>query len=273
MACFVFQNKRVHYEEYGQGRPLVILNGIMMSCLSWSEFVEPFSARNRLILVDFLDQGKSDRMEDGAPYTQAVQVELVAALLDHLDLEKACLTGISYGGEVALQFAVKYPERLDRLILFNTTARTGPWLGDIGDAWNLASGDPDAYYLTTIPVIYSPGFYCRKNDWMNARREALRPLFGDRRFLSAMIRLTNSARDYDVSERLHQIKAPTLVVSCEQDYLTPMEEQRLLVSRIPNSEYVVIPGCGHASMYEKPLLFASLVLGFANAGKTEYHIT
>ena len=54
----------------------------------------------------------------------------------------------------ALKF--KIWERVERLLLFNTTARTGPWLGDIGDAWNLASGDPDAYYLTTIPVIYSP---------------------------------------------------------------------------------------------------------------------
>ena len=64
MADFVFHNgKRIHYEEYGQGKPLIILNGIMMSCASWAEFVEPFSENNRLILVDFLDQGKSDRME------------------------------------------------------------------------------------------------------------------------------------------------------------------------------------------------------------------
>lgn len=273
MACFVFENKRVHYEEYGRGKPLVLLNGIMMSCVSWAEFIEPFSAHNRLILVDFLDQGKSERMEDEGPYTQAVQVEVVRALLDHLDLDQVSLMGISYGGEVALQFSVAYPERVERLMLFNTTARTGPWLGDIGDAWNLAAGDPDAYYLTTIPVIYSPAFYRRKNDWLNRRRELLRPLFASPSFIRAMIRLTNSARDYDVSQRLHEIKAPTLVVSCQQDYLTPVEEQQLLSARIPKSEYVVIPDCGHASMYEKPLLFSSLVLGFTNTEKTDYHIT
>ncbi len=272
MACFVFENKRVHYEEYGRGKPLVVLNGIMMSCASWAEFIEPFSAQNRLILVDFLDQGKSDRMEEGSAYTQALQVELTAALLDHLELDQVVLMGISYGGEVALQFAAAYGERVERLILFNTTARTGPWLGDIGDAWNLAVHDPDAYYLTTIPVIYSPGFYLRHNDWMNRRREILRPLFGDPAFTGAMVRLTNSAAAYDVTDRLHEIQAPTLVVSCQQDYLTPVEEQQLLAKRIPNSEYVVIPGCGHASMYEKPLLFSSLVLGFANVSKTGYHI-
>ncbi len=271
MACFVFENKRVHYEEYGQGKPLVVLNGIMMSCRSWAEFIEPFSENNRLILLDFLDQGKSDRMD--GPYEQSIQAEVVKALLDHLEIKKTCILGISYGGEVAQQFAVKYPQWVERLILFNTTARTGPWLGDIGDAWNLAASDPDAYYLTTIPVIYSPGFYRRENRWLNNRRDQLRPVFADPNFIEAMIRLTNSARNYDVSEELHRITMPTLVVSCQQDYLTPIEEQQLICSRIPDSRHVIIPNCGHASMYEQPLLFAALVLGFCNAGKTEYRIT
>ena len=270
MAYFVFGNKRIYYEEYGKGKPLVVLNGIMMSCGSWTEFVEPFSADNRLVLVDFLDQGKSDRMTE--PYDQSIQVEVVKALLDFLELGQVCLMGISYGGEVAQQFVLKYPQHVERLLLFNTTARTGPWLGDIGDAWNLASSDPDAYYLTTIPVIYSPGFYREHNDWMNRRRQVLRPVFGNPEFVQAMIRLTNSARNYDVSDRLHEITVPTLVVSCQQDYLTPVEEQQLICARIPNSHYVVIPDCGHASMYEQPLLYTALVLGFCNASKTEYRI-
>lgn len=271
MAYFDFQGKQIYYEEHGQGKPLVLLNGIMMSCRSWAEFVEPFSDNNRLILVDFLDQGRSARMEE--PYEQAIQAEVVKALLDHLGLAKACIMGISYGGEVALQFAVKYPQCVDRLVLFNTTPRTGPWLGDIGDAWNLAAADADAYYLTTIPVIYSPQFYREKQDWMARRRETLRPVFGDPDFIQPMIRLTNSSRSYDVTDRLGEITAPTLVVSCQQDYLTPMEEQQLIHSKLPNSHYVVLPGCGHASMYEQPVLFAALVLGFCNASKTEYHIT
>lgn len=273
MARFVFENKQIHYEEYGQGKPLVLLNGIMMSCASWAAFIEPFSAGNRLILVDFLDQGKSDSMADEAPYDQSVQVEVVKALFDHLELQDACLMGISYGGEVAQQFAIKYPRLLERLILFNTTARTGPWLGDIGDAWNLASADPDAYYLTTIPVIYSPKFYLQKNQWLNARREKLRPLFSNPGFIEGMIRLTNSARSYDVSDRLHEITVPTLVVSCQQDYLTPIEEQQFICSHIPGSTHVIIPDCGHASMYEQPLLFTSLVLGFCNTSKTEFRIS
>ena len=271
MAHFDFQGKSIYYEEHGQGKPLLVLNGIMMSCKSWAEFVEPFSQNNRLILVDFLDQGRSGRMD--SPFDQSIQAEVALALLDHLGIDKVCVLGISYGGEVPLRLAISHGERVERLLLFNTTARTGPWLGDIGDAWNLASGDADAYYLTTIPVIYSPQFYREKQDWMVKRREALRPVFGDPDFIQPMIRLTNSARNYDVTDRLGEIQAPTLIVSCQQDYLTPVEEQQLLHQRIPNSHYAVIPGCGHASMYAQPVLFAALALGFCNASKTEYHIS
>ena len=61
-------------------------------------------------------------------------------------------------------------------------------------------------------------------------------------------------------------------MSCKQDYLTPMEEQEFIVSHLPNCQYVLIPGCGHASMYEKPVIFTSLVLGFLNNTKMEYNI-
>ena len=62
MARFVFENKSVYYEEYGAGRPIVVLNGIMMSCASWKEFIEPLSETNTLILVDIMDQGKTDKL-------------------------------------------------------------------------------------------------------------------------------------------------------------------------------------------------------------------
>lgn len=270
MATFDLNGKSIYYEEYGQGKPLLVLNGIMMSCASWKEFIEPWSANNRLLLVDFLDQGKSARMEED--YDQAIQLEVVKGLLDHLGLDKVCLMGISYGSEVALRFAIQYGERVERLMLFNATARTGPWLGDIGDSWNLSTGDPDAYYLSTIPIIYSPGFYRKNNDWMNRRREVLRPVFSDPAFIQGMIRLTNSSRGYDVVDQLHTITAPTLVVSCQQDYLIPVEEQQLICQGIPNAHHVIIPDCGHASMYEKPLLFSMLVTGFCNSTKLDYQI-
>ena len=81
MATFAFEGKTVYYERHGEtGQPLVVLNGLMMSTTSWQPFVADFSRNNRLVLVDFLDQGRSSRMTE--PYGHDVQIRLVDALLE-----------------------------------------------------------------------------------------------------------------------------------------------------------------------------------------------
>ncbi len=270
MASFCFEGRQVYYETYGQGKPLLLLNGIMMSCASWKEFIEPLSAINTLILVDMMDQGKTDKLPEA--YDHGVQLRLIDALLNHLGLESVCIAGISYGSEIGLEYAIEHPERVERLMLFNATAATGPWLGDIGRAWNLAADSGEQYYYTAIPVIYSPRFYTRHNDWMERRRALLTPLFGNRDFIESMIRLTNSSENYDVRDRLDRVACPTLIVSCRQDYLTPAEEQQYLADHIRDSHYVMLENSGHASMYEQPMLFASLIVGFTNAAKDRYTI-
>lgn len=268
MATFKLNEYTLYYEEYGEGTPLVLLNGIMMSTLSWKPFIETFSQNHKLILLDLLDQGRSSKL-DHLTYDLDIQVEVVKGLCDHLQLDQIDLFGISYGGEVAMCFAITHPTYLRRLMLFNTTAYTSPWLQEIGIAWNRAALDPEAYYATTIPVIYSPRFYTENQAWMEKRKELLLNVFANPVFIQAMIRLTNSANNHDVRHRLHEIQAHTLVVSCEHDYITPSHEQTLIASGIPRATLVMIPDSGHASMYEKPMLFSSLVLGFVSTSKTD----
>lgn len=273
MSFFYHEGHRIFYTEEGTGKPFLILNGIMMSTKSWQPFAGSFSERNRFIRLDFLDQGQSDRLP-GETYTHAVQVELIKALADHLGIEKLSLVGISYGGEIALQAALRYPDLVDRLVLFNTTAFTGPWIHDIGRAWIAAGRTRDGlhYYRTTIPVIYSPHYYQSRIEWMKRRESLLVPIFSDPVFLDAMERLTLSSESFDVRDRLSLVKAKTLLVSAEEDYLTPVAEQEFLWKNIPGAELVKIPGSGHASMYERPLLFTTLVLGFLNVKDLEYAI-
>ncbi|MDR0831496.1 MAG: alpha/beta hydrolase [Bacillales bacterium] len=269
---FKFKEHNIFYDIKGKGKPFIILNGIMMSTKSWEVFVNSFSNNNMFIRVDFIDQGQSDKAL--ITYDQDTQAELVKALLDYLTLDKVSVVGISYGGEVALHFAVNYPERLDRLVLFNTTAKTSAWLKDIGEGWIITSRtlDPMAYYYQTIPVIYSPHFYQKRLDWMRRREETLKPTFSNPVFLKAMERLTRSSESHDLLNRINEIVAPTLIVTAEEDYLTPTPEQKVLKDLIPNSFIVSLPKTGHASMYETPLIFASLVLGFINTKDTEYNI-
>lgn len=271
MSTVKFRDYEIYYEVYGQGKPLVILNGIMMSAASWKPFIEQFSADNQLVLIDFLDQGQSSRL-DGIAYKHDLQVAAVKAVVDYLQLQNISLFGISYGGEIAIQFALRHQHLCENLLLFNTTAWTSPWLEEIGNGWNRAARDPQAYYAMTIPVIYSPQFYTREIAWMTQRKEKLLKLFAVPSFIDGMIRLTDSSVGYDKRDQIRQIKTRTLVVSSQYDFVTPTHEQEFLVSQLEQVNYVVIPNCGHASMYEMPHLFSAFVLGFILKNNHEYHL-
>lgn len=271
MATFDFNGKEIYYEEYGQGDPIVVLNGIMMSCPSWYAFIDSLSANNRLILFDMLDQGKSAKME--GEYSFEIQADVLLALLDHLRIEKANLTGVSYGGIVSLRFAISYPERVKKMVLFDTTEYLGQWLADIGVAWMEASDDAKQYYYTSIPVIYSPEFYKNNMDWMNKRYGTLLNVFSNKAFIDSMNRLTISMAKADMRDEIKNITAPTLIVSGREDYLIPMSEQERLVKGIPGAHWVIIPNSGHCSMYEQPEVYAAQIIGFINDPVDKYMIT
>ncbi len=269
MAELNFEGKKVYYEVHGtQGSPIVLLNGIMMSTASWKPFIECMTKNNILVLVDFFDQGQSQRLTES--YNHSIQVALLHALLEELSgqlwYERFTLMGISYGGEIAIQYALAHPDRVNRLVLSNTCGRTSGWLRKIGDGWNevAKTGNGFAYYLTTIPIIYSTQFFEAHAAWMDGREAYLTEYFSRPEVLQALIRLTDSSRDYDVVDRLHEITCPTLIISCSEDALVPCTEQQLLHERIKGSMYVTINGSGHASMYEMPEAFAALTVGFAN---------
>ncbi|SKC48147.1 alpha/beta fold hydrolase [Maledivibacter halophilus] len=268
MSELRYNNKRIYYEIYGDGEPLILLNGIMMSHLSWKAFIPELSKNKKLILFDFLDQGKSDKME-GIKYGHELQVEALKALINHMNIKKADIVGISYGGEIAMQFAIKYKELVGKLILFNTASYTTPWLRDIGRGWINAAKtyDPETFYNVSIPYIYSPLFYTENNEWMEKRRKILYNVF-NRDFLNSMIRLTKSSEGYEIRSMLREIKAETLIVGAEYDYITPLIEQEYINENIKGSKFLVIKNCGHASMYEKPNEFILLVNGFLNIEKS-----
>jgi len=123
MSEFIFRGKRVHYQILGEGRPLLLLNGIMMSTKSWAPFLNAFQqGGNRLILVDLLDQGESEAMD--GPFELALQADMLAELLDALKVDSTAVFGTSYGGEVALNLAVNHPAKVNKMLLANTVAKT-----------------------------------------------------------------------------------------------------------------------------------------------------
>ncbi len=263
MATFEWNNLTLYYEDKGQGQPFMVLNGIFMSCSSWQAFIPAFSQNNRLIIMDFPDQGKSDKMQQ--EYTQDMQAEAAVALLDYLGIQSTSLMGISYGGEVAMKVASRWPGRISKLVLANTTAYTSHWLRDIGHSWEYAfkSNDGHQFFKTCIPIVYSPEFYEKNYEWAAAREELFVKAFTPEVY-AAFGRLTRSAQNHDERQNLCKITAKTLVISSDYDFVTPPYQQKEIAEAIPDAGQVTIQDAGHAVMYEKPAEFSALVLGFIN---------
>lgn len=262
---FDYRGKAIYYETHGEGRPLMLLNGIMMSTLSWKPFIEAFCrGGNRLILVDLMDQGRSGAFDEG--YTMADQADMVLALMDALQLPAVSLMGTSYGGALALQVACKAPARVDRLLLAATRCYSDPLFQGMCESWlHAADASPQAFYTATMPLFYGASFQESRRDFMEERRALLeRGLFKSSDFMARMKRLVQSILHFDLREELQAISCPTLIMEPEEDLVMMPWEQRRMWERIPDAQLITLPKTGHVLFLERPALFTSLMMGWFN---------
>jgi pimeloyl-ACP methyl ester carboxylesterase len=269
MSVCKINGLELFYLLEGEGpEVIVILNGIMMSSQSWNAHVPQLLEQGyRVLRVDFRDQGQSEKARES--YAIGQHVQDLEALFAALGLNKVHLVGISYGGQVALLYALAHGERLASLMVFNTTARLTNYLKGIGAAWDEAARlrDGERFFRLAMPFIYSDVFYQSNYQWLKEREQTLGKILGPEWF-EGYLRLSGSHGDYDILERLREIRVPTLVVGSDRDMVTPLEEMRLIVQGIPGARFVVIPDSGHASCYEKPQEFLLQILGFVALNKS-----
>src|SRR5437763_11247052 len=123
MPYFKFQGKRLAYTDYAagapaSGRPVILLHGLLLSQEMHRPLAEDLAARgNRVITMDLLGHGRSDRPRDMWRYSMGSYGEEVVALMDHLGIEQAVVMGTSLGANAALEIAAAHPERLRGLVL------------------------------------------------------------------------------------------------------------------------------------------------------------
>lgn len=250
----------MYYELHGsEDDPVLVLNNgiIMNAASSWVFQTNELSQSYRVLQYDCRGQGQSDHPEES--YTMEVHADDLADLLEVLGIEKAHIAGISYGGEVAQAFALKYPELVISLILADTASEVGPQLRMIIENWldALESGDPEKFFHATVPWNFSAEFISANPELLAAAKER----YGDLDF-PAVIRLCRCFLEVDFTSRLDQISAPTCVVVGEKDWLKGIEYAQILQDKIQEAELHLIPGAGHASCWENPTVFNSILLDF-----------
>lgn len=251
---------KLYYELHGPAdAPFLVLNNgiIMNAATSWVYQTKALSKQYRLLQYDCRGQGQSDHPE--SPYSMEIHADDLCALLDALKIEKAHITGISYGGEVAQAFTLKYPGRVRSLILMDTVSEVSAELRIIVQSWvdALKAGDALAFFNATVPWNFSPEFIANNTTLLEDAKKRY-PLLD----FPAVIRLCEAFLEVDFTKRLGEIKVPVCIIVGEKDLLKGIRYAEILKNNIPHAEYHVLVDAGHASCWERPQEINSVLLGF-----------
>lgn len=245
----------IAYLDAGEGDSVLLLHGLGASRDDWRRQVGEFSARYRVIAPDLRGFGHSERRE---PFTIAQHARDMEALIAELDIAPAHVVGLSMGGAVAIELAVRKPALVASLVLANTAP-----------AFTLTSWQRRrmAWLRVLLALVLGVGGVARlfaKRAFPGRRHRRVRRRFMQRAshtsrwvYLATLRALVR----WNAEERLEALSMPVLVLGAEHDYTTS-EEKRRWVARIPDARFVEIPRSRHHSQLDSPRRFNAEVLSF-----------
>ena len=226
----------INYQVQGSGKPLLMIMGLSFSLLDWGNKLTKLLAKNyQLILFDNRDAGLTS--PSPRPYSIADMADDAAGLLDALNIPKAHVFGVSMGGAIAQQFALKYPDKLDKLILGCTMA--GGNCSQTGDISGVMSGN-------LLDLLFTPTFIQANSRELAEFLAETTPFHskGD-----ALHRQLQAFGTHDTCDTLADIKAPTIVITGDKDITIPPSNSDLLVAKIPNAKLEIIADAAHGFAY------------------------
>jgi 3-oxoadipate enol-lactonase len=240
---------RINYDEAGSGENLILIHGLGFTRRSWSLQLPAFSKRYRTIAPDCRGHGDSDKPAE--QHGVRDMSEDLYGLMNALGLDRAHILGISMGGQVAQQFALDHATKVIKLVLCDTRSRPNPAFTD-RLLQQIATLEPEALART---VLQDEMTYPISDAALKINLEDI-----IRNPKDAYIRDVRAALDWDVTERLGEIRLPTLIVAGEKDSL--LEECKSLNEKIRASKLVIIRRSGHLTCLENPGEFNKAVLDF-----------
>ena len=256
--------QELYYEVHGEGQPLVLVMGIGYDSSLWKlQQVPALSKRFRVVIFDNRDAGRSSRAAQRDSIGD--MADDVAGLLDGLDIPHAHLLGLSMGGMIGQEFALRHPDRLDRLVLSGVGAAPARSAFDPIRIWSWVRSHDDtgeAFGAQQFVWLFSSSFL--RNE--AAVKQTLAVLASNPTPMTpdAYTRQATAYLQHDVLDRLGGIQAPTLVVGGEQDLLTPPWILHEVAMAIPGAELRIFRGDGssHLLPLERPDEFNQLVADF-----------
>lgn len=255
----------IYYETKGSGTPLLLINGWGGNLDSWSlEMVNKLAEHHRVIMMDNRGTGRSGKPD--TPYTIDLMASDAKAVLDALDIEAAHVMGFSMGGIITQGFGLKYPDNTLSLVLCGTQPgglhRINSDLNVMMDLALIANPLPEMTERDrTVKLLY----LLYSSEYVDANLEAL---IADETYSDyptpsyALNRQSEAIAGFDSYDRLPEMKYPVLVMTGADDVLVPPGNSEVLAERIPDSELVRIPGCGHGFLKQKTMEAVKHILSF-----------
>ena len=250
----------------GAGEPLVLLNGIAMTAISWEVVARPLAQHYRVIRCDFRGQLMTPAPP---PENVAEHADDVANLLDQLGVESPHIVGTSFGGVVGTMVAARHPDRVRSLTTIASADGFDELMAVEVARWRAACVDAlessDRGHLSDIlePVVYSPA-WVEAHKAERAQRRAQISALPDQWF-EGLIGLLDSAHSLRLREELDRVRCPTLVIAAELDGFVPVDRARGLAEAIDGASFKIIEEAGHAVVVEQPQRVVELCLEFLEA--------
>lgn len=236
----------------------------MTDSTSWVLQKASLAEQFRLIVLDNRGSGRSH--VPAGPYTIEQMSKELHQLLEHLGLPKASLVGHSMGGAVIQQFALDYPERVERMVVACSFNRCSAKLLRVLESWRDAihrQVTTEELARVLLPWLYTEQFFATEGQFelavkaMEAHPYPMTPQ-GVEGQLEAL-------RRFDLEKRWPEVAAPTLVLSAAEDLLATPESCQRMAESNSMAHHQVLLGCGHSSMLEAPDSFNSAVTSFLKA--------
>ncbi|MET0625964.1 MAG: alpha/beta fold hydrolase [Pyrinomonadaceae bacterium] len=271
MAEFEVEGLRLYYEERGRGEPLVLVPGFGTGAWIWYRQTDVFAGHFRAVVFDPRGVGRSEGRDEPRPMRGFA--DDVAALLDELKVERAHVLGASFGGFVAQEFALAYPERTRSLVLCCTSfggARHVPPSAETLAAIASTKGlNTEERVRENLLLAFSPRFAAESPEEVerviSLRAENPVPEH-------AYLRQLEAAVAFDASARVGEIKAPTLVITGDADAIVPHENSLNLAAAIPGAVLRVVEGGSHTFFIERPEEFNRAVVEFVAQHSLKFEI-
>ena len=257
--------QKLYYELLGNfdsRETIVFLNGLSQSTLSWSLMTPFFKPNYKILLLDFIFQGQSEKSGNFKSFDE--HADDLKQLLEMLHLEKVYLVGISYGSLVAQHFTVNYPEKVKKLVLMATFGHKTPYFEAIENSWwrALETGGYPLLLDVMLPSVLSENYFLNPIIPIEFIKQSRKEVNEDPTALFKLMKATKERNDF--RDKLKEIKNPTLLLHGEKDLLIPEHLAQSVHQCISNSVFISFPNKGHTLNLEATSESKDAIIKFFN---------